>query len=288
MDVCVVCGQSLDDGQDTVLLREKGSNSINKSSIIRNHVIVTKPGQRVHQNCRRDYTNQNTINKDIRIESTMFTPETWRDLRSSSEAFQFDKNCLLCGQQAKYSDRKRGIDVFPVRTIDFSTILRELCCSRNDEWADIVKRRFNLAPADLHAADAIDHQTCSVHFRTGKQLPVSKQDNKEHKRTTPGRPKEDQSEKAFIELITVLEHRHNEPISITELVKNMEDMCGERAFSAVHNKKRLQAHFGSDIVISEINERQPSSRLGEQFLLFWMSSTANLATRIQRKKNYQL
>lgn len=76
MDVCVVCGQSLDDGQDTVLLREKGSNSINKSSIIRNHVIVTKPGQRVHQNCRRDYTNQNTINKDIRIESTMFTPET--------------------------------------------------------------------------------------------------------------------------------------------------------------------------------------------------------------------
>lgn len=99
-------------------------------------------------------------------------------------------------------------------------------------------------------------------------MPVSKQDNKEHKRTTPGRPKEDQSEKAFIELITVLEHRHNEPISITELVKNMEDMCGERAFSAVHNKKRLQAHFGSDIVISEINERQPSSRLGEQFLLF--------------------
>lgn len=86
-----------------------------------------------------------------------------------------------------------------------------------DEWADIIQRRLNLAPTDLHAADAIYHQTCSVNFRTGKQLPVSKKENK-NKRTAPGRPKEDQSVQVFTEVITFLEHRHNEPISITELV----------------------------------------------------------------------
>ncbi|KAK3093123.1 hypothetical protein FSP39_011370 [Pinctada imbricata] len=33
----------------------------------------------------------------------------------------------------------------------------------------------------------------------------------------------------------------------------MEKMCGERTFSAVHMKWRLQTHFGSDVFISKIN-----------------------------------
>ncbi|CAG2190145.1 unnamed protein product [Mytilus edulis] len=112
---------------------------------------------------------------------------------------------------------------------------------------------INIAPSDLHAADAIYHQTCSVNFRTGKQIPVSKQANKEVKRTTPGRPKEDSSEKAFLQIVRQLEETQDELASVSDLVQAMEDICGDKAYSVVHMKKRLQTYFGSDIIITEVN-----------------------------------
>lgn len=33
----------------------------------------------------------------------------------------------------------------------------------------------------------------------------------------------------------------------------MEDICGDKAYSVVHMKKRLQTYFGSDIIITEVN-----------------------------------
>jgi hypothetical protein len=66
--------------------------------------------------------------------------------------------------------------------------------------------------ADLHAADSIYHQTCSVNFRTGKQIPSSKQDNFENKRTTPGRPKDDMSENYFMKIVKSLEERQCQPV----------------------------------------------------------------------------
>ena len=57
MDLCVFCGKSLTGFQKIVKLNDKGSNNINKTSIVRKESIITTPGQRVHQNCRRDYIN---------------------------------------------------------------------------------------------------------------------------------------------------------------------------------------------------------------------------------------
>ncbi len=56
MAECVFCNNSLDDGQDTVTLREKGSNTINKISEQRGRTIKTHKGQRVHTECRRVFT----------------------------------------------------------------------------------------------------------------------------------------------------------------------------------------------------------------------------------------
>jgi hypothetical protein len=42
---------------------------------------------------------------------------------------------------------------------------------RDDEWALDVRGRLEFVQ-DLHAADALYHQQCSVHFRTLKQIPV--------------------------------------------------------------------------------------------------------------------
>ena len=48
--------------------------------------------------------------------------------------------------------------------------IQEACKVGNDEWAETVRGRLEFAQ-DLHAADAVCHQTCSVNFRTGKQIP---------------------------------------------------------------------------------------------------------------------
>ena len=46
---CVICQKSLDNGNDVVTLRKKGSQEINRASRERNDVIQTVSGQKVHQ-----------------------------------------------------------------------------------------------------------------------------------------------------------------------------------------------------------------------------------------------
>jgi len=77
---------------------------------------------------------------------------------------------FFCGQTAKYDGRKRGFELIPVRIIDFQESISCVCDERKDDWSDIVAGRLAYAQ-DLHAADAVCHQCCSVNFRTGKQIP---------------------------------------------------------------------------------------------------------------------
>jgi hypothetical protein len=60
--------------------------------------------------------------------------------------------------------------VFPVRTKDFQINIEKICRERNDSWSTNVLSRIQFVQ-DLHAADAVYHQKCSVNFRTGKCLP---------------------------------------------------------------------------------------------------------------------
>ncbi|CAC5381111.1 unnamed protein product [Mytilus coruscus] len=184
-------------------------------------MILTTPGQKVHQKCRRDYINANSIKKDLR-DKDLSTTELNRDLRSSTTVFEFQKNCLFCGNSAKFSESKRGIDVFPVRTTDFSKTLKTICKERNNEWSEIVLRRLNIAPFDLWAAETQD-----------------------------------------------------EPATISDLVQAMEEICGEKAYSVVHMKKRLQTHFGSDIIITEIN--------GKSNIVTFRRTTSSILNKFYRR-----
>ena len=94
MDACVFCRVSLTNGEEITQLREKGCNTVNRTSQTRNDTIVTTPGQKVHQKCRRDYINANSIKKDMREKDVSITEPT-RDLRSSTPDFEFQKNCYF-------------------------------------------------------------------------------------------------------------------------------------------------------------------------------------------------
>ena len=127
---------------------------------------------------RRAYTNSKAISEITKAQSNC---SPTRNIRSQTSSFQFRDHCLLCGQPAKYSGNKRGNAVFPVRTSDFQATFMQVCTERNDTLAHTIRGRIEFAQ-DLHAADAIYHQVCSIHFRTGKQVPSTFQ-------ATPGEKK---------------------------------------------------------------------------------------------------
>ena len=68
--------------------------------------------------------------------------------------------------------KKRGNDVYSVKTFDFQKIIEKNCEERNDSWNREVKGRLGMIN-DLHAADGVYHQTCSVNFRTRKKHPYT-------------------------------------------------------------------------------------------------------------------
>lgn len=54
--------------------------------------------------------------------------------------------------------------MYHVRTNDLQTTILKVCQERNDDWAVAVRERIETIN-DLHAADAIYHQTCRRQFQ---------------------------------------------------------------------------------------------------------------------------
>lgn len=256
MDTCAICGKSLANGGPTVILREKGSNGINTASRLRNSDLRMQPGQTVHQECRRIYVNPNSIAKDTRKDGIPPEPKTPCILRSESPMFDFKEHCLFCGTFARYNEgKKRGYDVFPVRTIDFQSSVYQQCKNRGDDWSNVVEGRLAFAH-DLHAADAVYHQSCSVNFRTGKQIPQQYRTNDSDKRSKIGRPEEQARHEAFLRVARYVEENDDEQISILDLTDKMGEylQCTDCApYSFPHMKYKLKEHFGQNIVITELN-----------------------------------
>ena len=93
-------------------------------------------------------------------------------------------------------EKKRKHDVLEVKTIGIKQTILKTCEERADSWSDVVKARI-LHVHDLHAADAVYHQTCSVNFRTKKQMPMAQLVKEDFKRPKLGRPQDEKRAEAF-------------------------------------------------------------------------------------------
>lgn len=247
---CIFCDAFIEDGQPTVVLRQKGCDAINALAHTLGLTFTVIPGQTVHTVCRRDFCRQKELRRSKNPDQNL--SEEYRRLRSGG-GFDFEKHCLFCGQVGKTSGNKRGFDVFPVRTFDFQNKIRQQSLNRDDEWGNQVLARLGYAH-DLPAADALYHQTCSVNFRTGRQKPISKQTESEIPIKSPkGRPENQRQSEAFLTVTQRLEENDDEQTSINDLVKQMDDLYPDHAYSAVYMKKKLMEEFNDQIVITEIN-----------------------------------
>ena len=164
---CCFCNQPLDNGEATVTLTQKGCDKISLVSSSQDKCqIRVHPGENVHTKCRLDFTRPKREANSS--EDPPITPIITR--RSTTPAFIFKEHCFFCGQPAKFSGRKLGYDVIPVRSSDFQESVYAACHERKDEWAEKVLGRLEYA-RDLHASDAVYHNACNVNFRNGKQIP---------------------------------------------------------------------------------------------------------------------
>ena len=203
----------------------------------------------VHQECRRKYCHPNSQRVVQSNEQQISSPNT---RKSCQNRFDFQTNCLFCGTDAKYKDRKKGYDVFPVRTLEFQSSIKDICKKRCDDWSKIVLGRIEFAQ-DLPAIEARYHQTCCSNFRSGYQIPLCKKELLEPSKSKKGRPTNVLADHAFSEVIKYFETDANEQMSLSDLVSEMEKLCGTEAYSSVYMKKKLLEHFGDSIMISEVN-----------------------------------
>ena len=160
---CALCSKTLD-ASPTVRLRDKGCSSINKASLDRKLNVRVSEGQEVHIDCRRNFTNKRhnvSAVGNTKLSSTRLT----------SNKFEFKSKCLFCTEFAKLSNKKRGSDVFPVRTIDFQDNILEICTKRNDTWAREVSERIaqviDLPAASILAMPTVDWRCQYSTYRMG-------------------------------------------------------------------------------------------------------------------------
>ena len=225
---------------------------MNNASKERGDDIITIPGQIVHDHCRRTYINPIVIKSLKRKPSE---PLDKAPLLRSEKQFDFKEDCLFCGVSTNESTAKRKtFDVHAVRTTEFQQSIEQICNERNDDWAVTVKGRIEFA-RDLHAADAVYHKVCSINFRTNKGIPQMFSPSKTEKdQSSKGRPSKVYQD--FLEVTKYLEENDDEQMTISQLVEKMRTLCGDEAYSPFYMKCKLKEHYGSSIVVTEINGKQ--------------------------------
>lgn len=253
-ETCVICDQSLSNGFPTVKLQQKGSDGINRASKVRGSNVTTQVGQLVHIECRKLFTCQRRLYYDQKREKVQ-EPPSLCTLRSETPQFKFKEHCLFCGEVAKWENNKRGNDVFPVRTSDFQCNISRTCEERNDDWGKLVASRLALV-IDLHAADAVYHQQCSVNFRTLKNVPKQHSSYSTAKRVNTGRPEDLDRSRAFQQTVAFLRENDEEHLTTSDLIEKMRgclEVSGCQAYSQTYMKQKLKEEFGDEIIITQLN-----------------------------------
>lgn len=230
IEKCVICDQSLSNGFPPVQLRQKGSDSINKASKARGSNITTKVGQCVHIQCRKVFTNPKQISSDQKRMKVQESP-SFCTLRSETPQFKFKEHCLFCGEAAKCENKKRSVDVFPVRTSDFQSNISKICEERNDVWGKLVASRLAFA-IDLHAADAVYHQSCNVNFCTLKSVPKQHSSYSTLKRMNYGRPQDLDRSRAFQQTVQFFRENDEEQLTLSDLTEKMQECLQGSGFQA--------------------------------------------------------
>ncbi|KAG1662657.1 Villin-1 [Nymphon striatum] len=107
---------------------------------------------------------------------------------------------------------------------------------------------------DLHAADCIYHHSCSINFRTDRDVPQQYRSCPPRKRRKSRRPRNQDQEQAFLEMCFYLEANDEERITISDLGNKIKEFLTDTESTPYGNqylKQKLIEHYGDSIYIAE-------------------------------------
>ena len=290
---CAICKEIVK--EDGIELTSKGVDGVNRASEERGDKIVFKLGDFVHKECRRSFCRPSSIRKAKRSdeEANHAGTDTPRLLRPrdslTNRQFDFKTDCFLCGNEIDEElERRRSRQVCRVRTLDIQKAVLSACEERGDAWAETVRARA-LHVHDLPAADAIYHHTCSTNFRTKMQMPSQfAPDQPSCKKRKIGRPQNEELNDAFLKVVHFLEDNDDEQLTVSDLVKKMQEVLGESAnkpYSNRYMKDKLEEHFGENIIITNLHGKPNLVTLRKTAASILNEFHAKDANPVQEKMN---
>ena len=272
--LCVLCNEDISGVPqgDIVTLGKKCSATVNQNSEERGSEVRTQEGQRVHKECRKRWGVKHYI-QAAKSKEQIDTPSPWK-LRSQNKKFEISQDCIFCCQPAHCDGRRRGYDVFPVKTAAFETTIRQICGERKDEWSQDVLGRLSYAN-DLCAKKAVYHQQCSVNFRTGRDIPKQFNGAESEKKQKLENSQADLQEKyeAFLLVAKYCEENSDEQVTVIELTKKMEEYLEQtgskkKAYGVQYMKKKLEEHFDNRIIFTNLE--------GKANVMTWKTSASSI------------
>ena len=257
---CPLCQGKLD-CEETVVVREKGAEGINRASIERGVDIKVESGTSVHKTCRAIHINSTSIalSKKGNTDSAQSVKRSARV--SLGHAYDSRTHCFFCETEVKKPDPKRSISYGDsygfVKTDDFVRTILVHCKTRADEWAIAVEGRIAYFGGDLHAFDCVYHKSCNVNFRTMLDIPKKFRPVDSTKRRKIGRPRDSDQDEAFEKVCTFLEENDEEQLTISDLAAKMGE-CGLSSSKSAatpygnqYLKARLLERYGDSIFVAE-------------------------------------
>ena len=248
-DRCSICKERLEDGSDVVQIRQKGADGINAASVQRGDDVYVAAGCKVHTDCRKRYINQHDILNQKKKQGPS-KPSRKRSSRVLTGPFNSKSDCLFCGTTVDLG----SFDYSHVKTDDFAKTILECCENRSDDWSFTVKGRIECYGGDLHAADCIYHHQCSVHFRTGRDVPVHFRSGPDSTSRKSGRPIDSDQEQAFSRMCSYLEMNDEEQMTALYLRGKMEEFLMDEnslPYTNYYLKKKMKERYGDSIYIAE-------------------------------------
>ena len=206
----------------------------------------------IHVSCQK-YIGNEIRKKKRKGSAVMPSGSRSKAKRRSHEPSTFDWNihCLFCGKvinmDTKHPNRANA-SFSCAETMEHRTKLLTYCENRDDEAAEVVKRRL-LSCSDLPAVEARYHQRCRLDFK----FPSNKESTENECRK--GRPKSEIQMANFSKLCDWLE-LEGELYSVRELYKKMEELSrteGDVYADERYLKQQLKQKYKDSIFFAEID-----------------------------------
>jgi hypothetical protein len=118
MDECAFCKESVNDGQETVKLSDKGCDRIKKAIDQCKSDSNVSQGQVVHVKCRREFINPNAI-KAYKRKLSQTDDQSSKKYPLRSATIDYQSQCIFCGNGGYHYGHKPEYKLICICTMDF-------------------------------------------------------------------------------------------------------------------------------------------------------------------------